>query len=65
MTNIACLANVVSCLLWELFFREAMIVKGATESPTFYSGLFLSFNPVIFNSYFLPIVAKAFAKLFL
>lgn len=42
-----------------------MIVKGATESPTFYSGLFLSFNPVIFNSYFLPIVAKAFAKLFL
>lgn len=42
-----------------------MIIKGATESPAFYSGLFFSFNPVIFNSYFFPFVAKAFTKLFL
>lgn len=42
-----------------------MIVKEATESPTFYSGLFLHFIAVIFNSCFFPFLSKAFSKLFL
>lgn len=42
-----------------------MTVKGATESPTFYCGLFLNFIPGIFNSCFFPFLSKAFSKLFL
>lgn len=43
-----------------------MIVKGAAESTTFYNcGLILHFNPVNFNLYFFPFVAKAFTKVFL
>lgn len=35
-----------------------MIVKGATESPTFYSGLFSHFIAVIFNSCFFPFLSQ-------